>query len=148
MRVLALDVGERRIGVAMSDSLGITAQRLPMLNRRGDRRDHEAVASLVQQHGVTTVVVGLPLTMRGEQGPQAKKVLEFVQDLRRQLTVPIQLVDERLTTVQGARALAEAGTSSRKRKQTIDGVAAQLILQQFLDMQGRPRDRDEEASSQ
>ncbi len=135
MRVLGLDVGDRRIGVALSDSLGITAQRLTLLERQGAGRDVEAVRALVDQHEVGTIVVGLPLTMQGTEGPQAKKVLAFTQALRGRVSVPIQMVDERLTTVQGERALLEMDTSRRKRKQMIDQVAAQLILQQFLDQQ-------------
>ena len=132
-RVLGLDVGDRRIGVAMSDPLGLTAQGLMVVERHGGAGDVEAVRALVEQHGVETVVVGLPLTMRGEQGPQAKKVIDFSDALKRRISVPIELVDERLTTVQGARALRDTGASRQRRKAIIDQVAAQLILQQFLD---------------
>jgi putative Holliday junction resolvase len=132
-RLLGLDVGDVRIGVALSDPLGFTAQRLTLIEREGLAQDVEAVRLLAEQHGVQTVVVGLPLTMRGEQGPQARKVAAFAEALRKRLAVPVQLVDERLTTVQGSRALQETGTRGRKRKAVIDQVAAQLILQQFLD---------------
>ena len=143
MRILGLDVGERRIGIALSDPLGITAQPLGVLERQGPHQDVEAVRALIEQHGVVTVVVGLPLTMRGEQGVQAKKVLAFSETLRRRVSVPVQLVDERLTTVQGERALLETGASRRTRKQTIDQVAAQLILQQFLDIHRANDESDE-----
>ena len=133
IRILGLDVGDRRIGVALSDALGLTAQRLTVLERQGGSGDAEAVRALIERHAVDTVVMGLPLTMRGEQGPQAKKVVEFSEALKRRITVPIELVDERLTTVQGTRALQETHTSRRARKGMIDQVAAQLILQQFLD---------------
>ena len=133
MRVLGLDVGERRIGVALSDPLGLTAQRLTVLDRAGGRGDLDAVCALIAKHGVTTVVVGLPLTLKGTHGPQAQRVTSFAQALRRQSAVPVHLVDERLTTVQGERALLAADTSRRRRKQVIDQVAAQLILQQYLD---------------
>ena len=133
MRVLGLDVGERRIGVALSDPLGLTAQRLTVLERSGDRAAVDAVCALIAQHQVASVVVGLPLTMRGTHGPQAQRVTSFAQALRRQTTVPVQMVDERLTTVQGERALLATDTSRRRRKQIIDQVAAQLILQQYLD---------------
>ena len=139
MRVLGLDVGDRRIGGAVSDSLGLTAQRVTVLERRGPSRDVEAVQALVERYGASAVVVGLPLTMRGERGVQAEKVSAFSEALRRSLAVPIELVDERLTTVQGARALRETGASRRTRKAVIDQVAAQLILQDFLDRQ-RPRE--------
>ena len=136
-RVLGLDVGDARIGVALSDPLGLTAQRLTVIERTAPAQDVAVVESLVQQHGVQAVVIGLPLTMRGERGPQAQKVAAFSAALRRRLAVPVELVDERLTTVQGERALRETGTRGRKRKAVIDQVAAQLILQQFLDT-GRP----------
>ena len=135
MRVLGLDVGDRRIGVAVSDSLGITAQRLTVVER-GETlsRDVDAVATLAASHGAEAVVVGLPLTMRGEIGEQAKKVMAFVEALRQRVACPVETVDERLTTVQGQRALLETDASRAKRKQRIDQVAAQLILQSYLDV--------------
>lgn len=132
-RILGLDVGDQRIGVAMSDPLGLTAQRLTLLDRRGTPQDVEAVVRLVDAHAAEALVVGLPLTLRGEQGPQAKKVVAFCDALRRRTAVPVHLLDERLTTVQGERALLATDTPRRKRKAMIDQVAAQLILQQFLD---------------
>ena len=138
-RMMGLDVGDRRIGVALSDSLGITAQRLALLQRRATSSDVEAVSALAKQHAVSVIVVGLPLTLRGEIGPQAKKVEAFAEALRRKTAVPVELVDERLTTVQGERALRETGASRQKRKAAIDQVAAQLILQQFLDTQRERR---------
>ncbi len=133
MRILGLDVGERRIGMALSDPLGLTAQPLSVLERRAAADDLRAIGSLVERHHVETVVVGLPLTLRGEHGEQAQRASSFAAALRRQISVPVRLVDERLTTVQGARALREAGAPRRARKQVIDRVAAQLILQHFLE---------------
>ena len=133
MRMLGLDLGEKRIGVALSDPLGLTAQRLTLLESRGTAKDLDAVRRLAAQHGVEAVVVGLPLTLQGGQGPRAKRVIAFCEALRRHMTIPVHLVDERLTTVQGERALLETGTSRRKRKQVIDQVAAQLILQHYLE---------------
>ena len=135
MRALGLDVGDRRIGVALSDALGLTAQRLTVLERQGISTDVEAVQRLIDRHRVDMVIVGLPLTLRGEQGPQANKVTAFSAALSRRIAVPVELIDERLTTVQGARALREMGTTRKKQKAVIDQVAAQLILQQFLDRQ-------------
>ena len=134
-RTLGLDIGDRRIGVALSDALGLTAQRLTVLERRDPAADIEAMRALMTAHQVEQVVVGLPLTMRGEQGAQAKKVAAFVALLQRRVAIPIHWLDERLTTVQGHRALSAMNTSPRKRKQMIDQVAAQLILQDFLDTQ-------------
>ncbi len=133
MRVLGLDVGDRRIGVALSDPLGLTAQRLMVMERRGGAHDLEMVHDLVMQHAVQAVVVGLPLTMRGARGPQAQKVEGFAEGLRRRLGIPVHLMDERLTTVQGERMLRATGASRRRRKERIDQVAAQLILQDYLD---------------
>ena len=140
MRVLGLDVGERRIGIALSDALGLTAQPLTVLTRQSRSADVEAIAAVVSGHGVERVIVGLPLTLRGEQGVQAQLVTAFVEQLRRRLQVPIEVRDERLTTVQGQRMLREAGASHRRRKQVIDRVAAQLILQHFLDAQRASQD--------
>ena len=132
-RLLGLDIGDRRIGVAMSDPLWLTAQPLTVLERRAPAEDVDAIRALVEAHGVARVIVGWPLTLRGEPGPQAKKVEAFVQELRGRLSIPIELLDERFTTLQGQRVLAEAGVSRRTRKQAIDQIAAQLILQHFLD---------------
>ncbi len=133
MRVLGLDVGDRRIGVAMSDPLGLTAQRLTVLTRTAAAADADAVGALVAAHGVARIVVGLPLTLRGERGIQAQKVTAFADLLRRRVPVPLVLVDERLTTVQGQRMLQHTRASRRTRKAAIDQIAAQLILQHYLD---------------
>jgi putative Holliday junction resolvase len=134
-RILGLDVGDRRIGVALSDPLGLTAQPLTVLTRRDLARDVADVRALVEQHAVGGIVVGLPLTLRGEPEVQARKVMTFIKALRRHVAVPVRAVDERLTTVQGARALRDTGVGRRRRKALIDQVAAQLILQQVLDAQ-------------
>ncbi len=134
-RALGLDVGDRRIGVALSDPVGITAQPLTVLQRQGGVKDVDTVCALAQQHGVGVIVVGLPLTLRGERGLQAQKAVSFADALRQRIQVPVQLMDERLTTVQGERALLEGGLRRQHRKQVIDRVAAQLILQSFLDVQ-------------
>ena len=132
-RIIGVDFGDRHIGVAMSDTLGLTAQRLTLLDRRGTPQDIEALLKLAEEHEAEAFVIGLPLTMRGEQGPQAKKVVAFCDALRRRTTLPVHLLDERLTTVQGERSLLETDTPRRKRKTLIDQVAAQLILQHYLD---------------
>jgi putative Holliday junction resolvase len=139
MRIMGLDVGQRRIGIALSDPLGISAQPLMVLERTDTARDMSALQALIVKHMVETVVVGLPLTMRGENGPEAQRIRTFVQTLKRSVAIPIQYVDERLTTVQAERALLETDTSRRKRKRVIDKVAAQLILQHYLD--SRPTSR-------
>ena len=135
MRVLGLDVGERRIGVALSDALGITAQRLTLLERRELAKDLEAIRALATTHAVEAVVVGLPLTLKGEVGPQATRVLAFVEALKACVACPVNVMDERLTTVQSERALIAMDVRRDKRKQVIDQLAAQLILQSYLDAQ-------------
>ena len=137
MRVLGLDVGERRIGVALSDPLGFTAQRLALIERRDLARDLQAIADLARAHETGAIVVGLPLMMSGETGEQAKKVGAFVEALRGAVPCPVHVLDERLTTAQGERALLETDTSRKRRKELIDQLAAQLILQAYLD--GQPR---------
>lgn len=133
MRVLGLDFGERRIGVALSDPLGLTAQGLTVLTRTTTARDLEAIGTLIDERKVDAVVVGWPLAMSGRPGPQAARVEAFVQALRRRVQVPVTLLDERFTTAQGERVLLEADVSRRRRKQVIDQVAAQLILQHYLE---------------
>ena len=134
-RIMGLDVGTVRIGIALSDPLGLSAGRLTVLTRQGLKTDVEAVARLVAVHQVQRIVVGLPLTLRGTQSQQTQRVEAFAQALRRCVAIPVELIDERLTTVQANRALQDVGTSTRRRKHVIDQVAAQLILQQYLECQ-------------
>ncbi len=133
MRVLGLDVGDVRIGVALSDETATIAGGLPTLARIGPRKDVRAVAALVREHGVAEVVVGLPRRLDGSLGPQAEKVQAFVADLRQAVRVPVSEWDERFTSVAATRALIEGGVRRRDRKQSVDKVAAVLILQGFLD---------------
>ena len=133
-RTLGLDIGDRRIGISISDSLGITAQWLTTLTRQTPATDVEAIAALVRTHQAQEVVAGLPLTMKGELGEQAQKVMVFVEALRAALSCPVHVMDERLTTVQSERALLSMDTPRSTRKKVIDQLAAQLILQAHLDV--------------
>lgn len=133
MRHLGLDVGDRSIGVALSDETATLASGLDTLRRVGPRKDVKAVAELVRRHGVGEVVVGLPRRLDGGLGPQAHKVLDFAEALRAALDVPVVPWDERLTTVIAQRALVEADVSRRNRKAVVDKVSAILILQSYLD---------------
>ena len=133
MRILALDLGDRRIGVALSDETGTLASPLATLTRTGGRKDAAAVALLVRQHGAAEVVVGLPLNMDGTQGEQAQKALVFAEALRRRAGVPVVTCDERLTTVEAEERLREAGLGWRERKRRVDEAAAVVILQEYLD---------------
>ena len=132
-RVLGLDLGARRIGVALSDETGTLASGLPTLEAVGSRRDLNTVAALVEKHAAGCVVVGLPLNLDGSSGPQAAKALSFVEGLRRRVRVPVVTWDERLTTVAAHEAMIEAGVRRERRKRLVDQVAAVLILQGYLD---------------
>ena len=133
-RYLGLDVGEKRIGVALSDETATLASPLTTLARAGVRRDTAAVADLAQRHDVAAVVVGLPLNMDGTRGAQAEKVIAFADALRRRIRVPVVPRDERLTTVEAEEWLREAGMGWRERKRVIDQTAAVVILQEYLDL--------------
>lgn len=132
MRIAALDVGDARIGVAVSDELGITAQGIGVVQRVGGKRDLEALAQMLGPYTPERVVVGLPLNMNGTEGPQAARVRAFADKVGAHLGLPIEFWDERLTTVAAERILLEADVSRRRRKDVIDKVAAALILEGFL----------------
>jgi putative holliday junction resolvase len=141
-RILAFDVGDRRIGLAISDPLGYTAQPLFTLHRTGRRADLKSVARVLRKYAVTEVVVGNPLHMSGDQSPQAAKAQAFADDLRTEFGVTVHLWDERLTTTQAHRHLDDAGhATGRERRGVIDQVAAVLILQSFLESQANLRSR-------
>src|SRR5262245_13115992 len=132
-RVMALDYGDRRIGVALSDPLRVTAQPLLTLERRSRADDFDRLARLVRDHGVSQLVVGLPLGMDGSRGARVRVTEIFMRRLRRAAGVPVESWDERLTTVQAERALLEADVSRRRRRGVIDQVAAVILLQSWLD---------------
>jgi len=133
-RALGLDLGARRIGVALCDSAGTLATPYEVVQRSGDRqRDHRRIAELVDEAGAEVVVVGLPLSLDGSAGPAAQGVEAEAAELREHLLVPVELWDERLSTVEATRRLQSAGVSGRKRRHVIDQVAATVILQSWLD---------------
>jgi putative Holliday junction resolvase len=136
-RVLALDFGSRRIGVAVSDPLGITAQQHPAIRREGDRKDIEAIAKLAVDYGVETVLIGLPMHSDGSEGTQAARARAFGEKVRDRLGVPVVPWDERMTTAQAERHLIEAGVRREKRKEVRDSLAAALLLQSALDARNR-----------
>ncbi|MCL4370402.1 MAG: Holliday junction resolvase RuvX [Chloroflexi bacterium] len=133
MRVLGLDVGDRRIGVAVSDELLLTAQGVAVIQRQGLDSDLRQVETIIERHGVAGLVVGLPRNMDGSLGPQAEKVRRFADQLERRTGLPVQFWDERLTTVAAERVLLEGDVRRARRKQVIDRQAAILILQGYLD---------------
>jgi putative holliday junction resolvase len=136
-RVLGLDVGSKRIGIAVSDPLGITAQGLETLLRRNKRHDLAALEQIIRGYAVREIVVGLPLRMSGAQGTQSEKMQEFAEELRKRFRVPVHLWDERLTSAEANRLLRETELSIEKRATAVDRMAAVLILQGW--MQGRVR---------
>jgi len=133
---MGLDYGEKRIGVALSDPLGLTAQPLTTLERTSLERDLDALAALQQRHEVRRVVIGLPLSLKGERGDRARAAEGFGRRLERRTGVPVEAWDERLTSVQAERALLEGDVSRKRRRELIDRTAAVFILQSWLDAHG------------
>ena len=136
-RVVGLDVGDVRIGVAVSDPLGIIASPHSVITRTALQADLAAVAAVVNEREAVRLVVGLPLNREGQPGPQAQKVLEFIEQLREHVTVEIVTQDERFSTAAANRMLIEANVSRKGRKKVVDKVAAHHILQTHLDRQKR-----------
>lgn len=132
-RTLALDVGERRIGVAVSDPGGLIAQPLLVMERRSGSADLARIAAIVAEQNAGRVVVGYPLTLAGAAGLQAQRVERFITRLRQRLSVEVVAADERLTTVAAERALLEGGLRRSRRRRVRDAVAAALLLQVYLD---------------
>lgn len=131
-RILALDVGTKRIGVAMSDELGWTAQPLTVIERKNDKQALQLIKEIVVKNKVGKIVVGLPITLRGEIGKSAHMVLAFVEKLKEHLSIPITTWDESFSTAQAEDVLIQADLSRLKRKKVIDKIAAALILDSFL----------------
>ena len=131
-RILAIDYGSRRIGLAVSDPLGITAQGLETLERKNKRSDFAWLEKTIREYQVREIVLGYPLRMSGEEGAQSQKVADFAEQLRARFQLPVHLWDERLTSAEANRLLREAELSIKKRAQAVDRMAAVLILQAFL----------------
>jgi putative Holliday junction resolvase len=132
-RILGLDVGSRRIGIAVSDPLGITAQGLETLQRRNKRQDFAALERLIREYAVREIVVGLPLRMSGAEGTQSGRMQEFAADLRKKFRLPVHLWDERLTSAEANRLLRETELSIEKRAKAVDRMAAVLILSSWME---------------
>ena len=132
-RILGLDWGTRGIVVAVSDPMGITAQRLTTIRRRGAKRDIEEIIKIIGNYEVSEIVVGLPLDIQGALGPEAKRVMGFVERLRAGVSIPVHTWDERYSTKEAKRRMFEGGLGGRKIKVGKDVVSAQLILQGFLE---------------
>ena len=136
-RVLALDVGSKRIGVAVTDALGITAQGLDTIQRQNKRRDLAALASVLKAYDVKEIVVGLPLRLSGAEGTQSEKMRTFAADIQAYFKLPVHLWDERWTSTEANRLLRETDLSIKKRGQAVDRMAAILILQSWMEAHSR-----------
>jgi len=138
MRSLGLDIGDKRIGVALSDPDGILASPLTIINRREERLDIEAITNIVNQYQVKQIIVGLPRSMDGTIGKQAEKVKALTQRLCQHTQVPVEFRDERLSTVSAKRLMREANAPKTKKKARDDAIAAAIILQGYLDEGHKP----------
>lgn len=134
-RVLGIDYGERRVGLALSDPMGLIARGLPTIANKSLPEILESLENILQEHEVGVIVVGLPLTMRGEVSEMARKAEQFMQALRVEFDIPVQSWDERLTTALAHRTAKDYGKSPSRNKTAIDEISAILILQSYLDHQ-------------
>jgi putative holliday junction resolvase len=132
-RILALDLGKKRIGLALSDPLRITAQGLPNLVRTNNRADLEALGELVREREVGLILMGNPINMRGTEGRQSVWVRDFARSIETRLGIPVQFWDERLTSVEAGRVLRSSGISIEKRAAAVDKLSAVILLQSYLD---------------
>ncbi len=137
-RIIGLDIGDRRIGVAISDPLRITAAGLETIERTNVRADVQAVRDIALRHGAVQIVVGLPQNMDGSMGEQSEKVKSFARKLAREINIPIVYEDERLTTISAIRTLTIQGVKTGHNKALVDQQAAAIILQKFLDRKEPP----------
>lgn len=136
MRLLGIDMGEKRIGIAVSDPGGVIARSDGHIERGAPAGTLERLRALAAQYEAGEIVIGLPLNMNGSEGPSARAAREFAESLRRGLGIPVALWDERLTTAEADSLMKSAGLSRRARAARVDGIAAQRILQSYLDCRG------------
>jgi putative Holliday junction resolvase len=132
-RILALDVGKVRIGVAVSDELGITAQGLNTIQRRNNREDYAVISRLAAEKNVGLILIGNPINMSGTEGRQAQWVRQFSEGLAARSGLPVKLWDERLTSVEAGRVLRQSGASIEKRARAVDKLSAVILLQSYMD---------------
>ena len=134
-RIMGLDVGDKTIGVSVSDLMGLTWQPVTSIKRGSNKNDIESLKEIIKEKQVIKIVSGLPKNMNGTLGPQGEKVLSFCEFLKEETKIEIEFFDERLSTVQAERSLLEGDISRQKRKKVIDMLAAVIILQGYLDRQ-------------
>lgn len=132
-RIMGLDIGDKTIGVAVSDLMGLTAQGVTTIKRVGKKKDIEAIKQIIAEKQVNKIVSGLPKNMNGTVGPQGEKVQKFCELLKEETNLPIEFWDERLSTVAAGRSLIEGNVRRENRKKVIDMLAAVIILQGYLD---------------
>lgn len=135
MRTLGLDYGSKTVGVAVTDPLGLTAQGVEIIRRQKEnhlRKTYQRIKELCEQYDVEKIVLGLPLNMDDTMGDRAEKTLEFKKELERRLSVPVLLVDERLTTVEAIEIMDDAGIKISEREKYVDMIAATIILQDYM----------------
>lgn len=144
-RIMAIDFGKRRIGTAISDPFGTFASALETIDGRDLDFAISRIRGLVTEHGVAELVVGLPLRTDGSVGPEAEKCQSFARKLQEKLKLPVNMQDERFTTVEAHHSMQAMGADGRKRRGSVDRVAAALILQSFLDRRAAERRREEES---
>lgn len=144
---MGLDYGDKTIGVAISDVLGLTAQSKGVIRRKNLTEDFIKLQDYLEEYQITEIVVGFPINMNGTLGPRVEKTNQFVNFLRKRVDIPVNLWDERLTTVAAERVLLEADLSRSKRKDVIDAVAAALILQGYLDLKNRKKNKEKRGKS-
>jgi putative Holliday junction resolvase len=137
IRILGIDYGEKRIGLALSDPLGYSAQGLETLLNAGKHKSVESIAKICAEHKVSEIVIGLPINMDGSEGPKAREILALVPLLEEKAGVPVKTWDERLSSRQAGRLMIEEGLSRRKQKLSSDRLAATLILQGYLESRRR-----------
>jgi putative holliday junction resolvase len=133
VRILALDLGKKRIGLAVSDPLGITAQGLPTLQRTNKRTDLAALEAIIREWSIGLILLGNPKNMGGSEGRQSAWVREFAEALQKATALPVEFWDERLTTVEANRVLRSSGISIAKRAAAVDRLSAVILLQSYLD---------------
>ncbi len=136
MKIMGIDLGSKKIGIAISDEMCWTAQGIKVIKRIGINRDIEEIIKLVDEYSVDEIVVGLPINMNGTIGHQAEKVLNFIERLKCKISIPVNAWDERLSTVAVTRVLIEGNVKREKRKEVVDKMAAVYILQGYLDSKG------------
>ncbi|MEG0050709.1 MAG: Holliday junction resolvase RuvX [Terrisporobacter sp.] len=134
-RIMGLDIGDKTIGVAVSDIMGITAQGVTTIKRIGKKKDIEAIKKIIEERQVNKIVSGLPKNMNGTIGPQGEKVQKFCELIKSETNLPVAFWDERLSTVAAERCLIEGNVRRENRKKVIDMLAASIILQGYLDSQ-------------